>query len=78
MRAHLSSAGVVQTTVTEMGKGYVKLSYAEGDGHREPGSDAALLAVGYATVTPLLAPCEAGGVDTSALADTPSDVIPKA
>jgi 5'-nucleotidase len=78
VRAHLSSAGVVQATVTEMGKGYVKLSYSEGDGHREPGSDAALLAAGYATVTPLLAPCEAGGVDTSDLADTTSDVIPKA
>jgi 5'-nucleotidase len=78
VRAHLSSAGVVQATVTEMGKGYVKMSYAEGDGHRESGSDAALLAAGFATVTPLLAPCEAGGVDTSALTDTRSDVIPEA
>jgi len=67
-RARLSSAGVVQVTVTEVGKGYVRMSQAEGDGHLEPGSDAALLAADYATVTPLLAPCEAGNVDTTALA----------
>jgi 5'-nucleotidase len=78
LRAHLSSAGVVQATVTEMGKGYVKLSYAEGDGHLEPGSDAALLAAGYATITPLLAPCEAAGVDTSDLTDALGDVRPRA
>ena len=66
-RAHLSSTGVVQATLTEVGKGYVKLSYVEGDGHLEPGSDAALLAAGYATVTPVLAPCEANQVDTSTL-----------
>jgi 5'-nucleotidase len=69
VRAHLSAAGVVQATLTEVGKGYVKLSYVEGDGHLEPDSDAALLAAGYATITPLCAPCEAGGVDTSALTD---------
>jgi len=78
VRAHLSSAGVVQTTVTEVGKGYVKLSYVEGDGHLEPESDAALLAAGYATVTPLLAPCEAGGVDTTTLTDSREDVSPRA
>src|SRR5436305_186472 len=69
VRAHLSSAGVVQATLTEVGKGYVKLSYVESDGHLESDSDAALLAAGYATITPLCAPCEAGGVDTSALTD---------
>jgi 5'/3'-nucleotidase len=67
-RAHLSAAGAVQTTVTELGKGYVKLAYVEGNGHAEPGSDMALLAAGYACVTPLLAPCEASGVDTAGLA----------
>jgi len=69
VRAHLSSAGVVQATLTEVGKGYVRLSYVEGDGHLEPDSDAALLAAGYATITPLCAPCEAAGVDTRALTD---------
>jgi len=78
VRAHLSSAGVVQATVTEVDKGYVKLSYAEGDGHLEPESDAALLAAGYATVTPLCAPCEASGVDVAALTDVRTGVSPKA
>jgi 5'/3'-nucleotidase len=67
-RAHLSATGVVQATVTEVGKGYVQLSYIEGNGHKEPGSDAALLAAGMATITPLLAPCEARHVDTAGLA----------
>jgi len=78
VRAHISSGGVVQATLTEVGAGYVKLSYVDGDGHLEPGSDAALLAAGYATVTPLCAPCEAGGVDTATLTDTLEDVIPQA
>ena len=59
------------TTVTELGKGYVKMSYAEGNGHVERGSDAALLAAGFACVTPLVAPCEASDVDTSSLSLLP-------
>ena len=78
VRAHLSSAGVVQTTLTEVGKGYVKLAYVDGNGHLEAGSDAALLAAGYATVTPIQAPCEAVGVDTTAFADVLDDVSPRA
>jgi hypothetical protein len=78
VRAHLSSAGVVQATLTEVGKGYVKLAYVDGDGHLEADSDAALLAAGYATVTPLCAPCEAGGVDTSALVDAGESVTRRA
>ena len=67
VRAHLSTAGVVQTTVTELGKGYVKLTYTQGDGEPEPGSDSALLAAGFACITPLVAPCEARDVDTAGL-----------
>jgi len=78
VRAHLSAAGVVQATLTEVGKGYVKLSYVEGNGHFEPGSDAALLTEGYATLTPLCAPCEAAGVDTSALVDAAQSVTRRA
>ena len=78
VRARISSGGVVQTTVTEVGKGYMKLSYVDGDGHLDPGSDAALLAAGYATVTPLCAPCEAGGVDTATLTDALEEVRPQA
>ena len=66
-RASISSAGVVQATVTELGHDYVKMTYVDGDGHLEPGTDAALLATGYATVTPLSAPCEDVGIDTSGL-----------
>lgn len=68
-RAHLSAAGVVQVTVTEVGKGYVRMSQEEGDGHLEAGTDAALLAAGCATVTPLVAPCEARSIDTTTLAE---------
>jgi 5'-nucleotidase len=78
VRAHLSSVGVVQATLTEVGKGYVKLAYVDGDGHLEADSDAALLAAGYATVTPLCAPCEAGGVDTSALVDAGESITRRA
>ena len=56
------------TTVTERGEGFVKMSYTGGDGVREPGSDSALLAQGFACVTPLLAPCEDSSVDTTGLA----------
>ena len=66
-RATISSAGVVQATVTELGKDYVHMTYVDGDGHNEPGTDAALLAEGYVCVTPLSAPCEDIRVDTSGL-----------
>lgn len=72
-RAPLSSTGVVQANVTEVGKGYVQLSYTEDGDEREPGTDAALLAEGVATFTPLLGPCEAANVDTSTI-DTSAPV----
>jgi 5'-nucleotidase len=65
--ATLASFGAVQTNVTEVGKGYVKLAYTDVDAELEPGTDAALLADGYAAVTPLTAVCEAAGVDVAAL-----------
>lgn len=67
-RAALATGGTVQATVTERGQGYRKMRFAQGDGEAEPGSDAALLADGYACFTPLVAPCEATAVDTSAIA----------
>ncbi|MFN2583009.1 MAG: 5'/3'-nucleotidase SurE [Candidatus Dormibacteria bacterium] len=57
-RAHLASFGAVQTNVQEVGKGWVKLGLVETKDELEPGSDAALLAAGYATVTPLNPICE--------------------
>jgi 5'-nucleotidase len=62
-RARLARFGAVQTNVSEWGEGYVKVALAEIDAEYEPGTDAALLAAGYATVTPLQAVCEAGPVE---------------
>ena len=67
-RGGLAAGGTVQATVTEVGEGYRKMSFAQGNGGFDPGTDAALLAEGYACFTPLTAPCEAVAVDTSALA----------
>jgi 5'-nucleotidase len=54
----LATFGAVQTTITEQGAGYVKLAYDEIDADLEPGTDAAALAEGVATVTSLRAVCE--------------------
>ncbi|HET9770024.1 MAG TPA: 5'/3'-nucleotidase SurE [Acidimicrobiia bacterium] len=62
-RARLARFGAVQTNVAERGEGYVKVALAEIDAEYEPGTDAALITAGYATVTPLQAVCEAGEVD---------------
>jgi 5'-nucleotidase len=70
-RAALSRTGTVQANVTELDKGYVQVSYTPVDEEAEPGTDAALLAEGYACVTPLMGPCEAAAVDTSALDRVP-------
>jgi 5'-nucleotidase len=58
-RAALAGFGAVQTNVAERGEGYVKVALTEVDARYEPGTDAALVAAGYATVTPLAAVCEA-------------------
>lgn len=57
--ARLARFGAVQTNVAERGEGYVKVALAELDTEYEPGTDAALIAAGYATITPLQAVCEA-------------------
>jgi 5'-nucleotidase len=57
--ARLASFGAVQAVMTESGAGYVKLAYEGIDAELEPGTDAALLADGIASVTPLRAVCEA-------------------
>lgn len=66
-RAELAAFGAVQTNITEVGKGYVKLAYSDVDVDHEPGTDAALLAAGWACFTPLLSTCADPAVDTSAL-----------
>jgi 5'/3'-nucleotidase len=57
--ARLAPFGMVQTRVTEVGEGYVTLSYGEVHADAEEGTDAAWLARGYACFTPLAAACEA-------------------
>ena len=69
-RARLARFGAVQTNVAERGEGYVKVALAEIDAEYEPGTDAALIAAGYATITPLSAVCEAGAVNLPALASS--------
>jgi 5'-nucleotidase len=71
VRARLAPFGAVQATVTERGAGYVKLDYRAVEAEAEPGTDAALLAAGWATVTPVLAVCEAGGARLEGLAEAP-------
>lgn len=53
VRARLARFGTVQTTVVESGHGYVKMGVQETGRVPEPGSDVALLARGYATLTAL-------------------------
>jgi 5'-nucleotidase len=67
--ARLAKFGAVQFNVSERGEGYVKMSLSELNAEFEPGTDAALLADGYATFTPMLAVCEAGGVHPLDLSD---------
>lgn len=58
-RADLARFGAVQTNVVEKGEGYIKIALTEIDEDLEPGTDAALLNEGYATITPLQAVCAA-------------------
>jgi 5'-nucleotidase len=67
-RARLARFGAVQTNVSERGEGFFKVALAEIDAEYEPGTDAALIASGYATMTPLQAVCEAGDVKLPDLA----------
>ncbi|MFC4858231.1 5'/3'-nucleotidase SurE [Actinophytocola glycyrrhizae] len=51
--ARLASYGRVQHKVTQLGESEIEVGSVEVDGELEPGTDAALLEQGYATVTPL-------------------------
>lgn len=62
-RARLASFGQVQTTVAESGQGFVRTSLEESGAELEPGTDIALLAEGYATVTALRAVLETSDVE---------------
>lgn len=68
-RASLATFGVVQMTMLEQGKGYVKMSLEQHDAELEPGSDEAWLLEGYVAVTPVCPSCEASGVELPGLVD---------
>jgi 5'-nucleotidase len=68
--ARLAPFGAVQTNVVEVVEGSVKIELAAVDEDHEPGTDTALLAEGWATVTALAAPCEQD-VDLDDLVDGP-------
>jgi 5'-nucleotidase len=57
-QARLATFGTVQTNIAEVGEGFVRIAVEEVGARLEPGTDAALLADGYASVTALRLPCE--------------------
>jgi 5'-nucleotidase len=66
--ARLAAFGAVQFNVVEKGEGYAKIGLSEMDAELEPGTDAALVAAGWATVTALRAVCQADDVEVPAYA----------
>jgi 5'-nucleotidase len=58
-RGRLASFGAVQVAVLETAEDHFQVTMAEATGEPEAGSDSALLAAGYASVTPLRPLCEA-------------------
>lgn len=62
-RARLTGFGTVETVVADRGEGWVQVTVTDVEPHHEPGTDAALLAEGYATVTALQPVCEVVDVD---------------
>ena len=57
-QGELAAFGAVQTTIAEVGEGFVRVGVADVRDELQPGSDAALVAEGYASVTPLSPLCE--------------------
>jgi 5'-nucleotidase len=64
-RATMADFGQVQITVAEVGQGYVRTALEEHTGRHEDGTDLALLAAGYASITPVRGITEVPGVDIS-------------
>jgi 5'-nucleotidase len=58
-QATLAEFGAVQTGISEIGHGFVRVTVTDVDAKIEPGTDVAYLRERYATVTPLQAVCEA-------------------
>ncbi|AEB46641.1 5'/3'-nucleotidase SurE [Micromonospora maris] len=66
-RGSLATFGQVQMTVAEAGHGFVRTSLEEPGQAVQPGTDLALLAEGYASVTAIRAVTEATDIDLSGL-----------
>lgn len=64
--ALLASFGVVQTTVLESGGGLIRLAVSDAEAEHEEGTDAALLADGWATVTVVAPFCDGHPVSVGA------------
>lgn len=64
-RGTLAAFGMVQTNIAEVGEGYVRIAVSDTGAPLVPGTDAAWLADGYATITPLRFVCEAENVSLS-------------
>jgi 5'-nucleotidase len=58
-RARLATFGAVQMSIAEPSEGYLQVEMSDSPGEPEPGSDSAVLAAGWASVTPLHGVCEA-------------------
>ncbi|MFC4022152.1 5'/3'-nucleotidase SurE [Micromonospora sp. GCM10011542] len=69
-RGTLASFGQVQMTVAEAGHGYVRTSLEERGQAAQPGTDVALLADGYASVTAIRAVTEVTDIDLTGLDGT--------
>jgi 5'-nucleotidase len=72
--ASLAPFGQVQMAVAERGDGFVRTGI-ERSGEHAPGSDIALLAEGYATITAIRPIAEAAGVSVPAQRPAPRDAI---
>jgi 5'-nucleotidase len=69
VRAPLAGFGAVQADIAEIGEGFVTMTFSEIDVSAEPDSDAGLQTFGWATVTPLVAPCEGTRISLEGLVD---------
>jgi 5'-nucleotidase len=69
-RGTLAPAGAVQVSIAETEAGHQQVTMTENAEPPAPGTDSALLAAGYSSVTPLLAVCELPGEE---LAWLPTD-----
>jgi 5'-nucleotidase len=67
--AALAAFGAVEAVIGERGQGYVNTTFKEVGAESEPGTDVALLHVGWATATVLQAPCASTVIDLSSLHD---------